>query len=138
MSNLDSINNPFTIKVFFFSQMFLLRKCFTITFYEKKIKEYEGTNPNIQARERPGIFNFIILQTLYIAKTIYGLNDIKINELNNVIIEDFNVVFDEDEDENDTASINAKREYDSILKHENISDEFLNDYITIHNELGYE
>ena len=138
MSNLDSINNPFTIKVFFFSQMFLLRKCFTITFYEKKIKEYEGANPNIQARERPGIFNFIILQTLYIAKTIYGLNDIKINELNNVIIEDFNVVFDEDEDENDTASINAKREYDSILKHENISDELLNDYITIHNELGYE
>ena len=137
MSNLDSINNPFNIKVFF-SQMFLLRKFFTTTFYEKKIKQYEEKNPNIQARERPGIFNSIILQTLYIAKKIYGLNDIKINELNKVIIEDFNHVFDEDENENDTASINAKREYDFILKHENISDEFLNDYTTIHNELGYE
>ena len=112
--------------------MVLLKKFFTITFQEKKIKEYEEKDPNIQARERPGIFNFIILQTLYIAKTIYGLNDIKINELNKVIIEDFNDVFD------DPASINAKREYDFILKHENISDEFLNDFITIQNELGYE
>ena len=59
-------------------------------------------------------------------------------ELNKVIIEDFNDVFDEDEDENDLASINAKKEYDFILKHDNTSDEFLNDYITIHNELGYE
>ena len=49
-----------------------------------------------------------------------------------MIIEDFNDVFD------DPASINAKREYDFILKHENISDEFLNDFITIQNELGYE
>ena len=57
-------------------------------------------------------------------------------ELNKVIIEDFDDAFDEDE--NDLASINAKKEYDFILKHDNTADEFLNDYITIHNELGYE
>ena len=55
-------------------------------------------------------------------------------QLNKLIIEDFNDVFDE----NDLASINAKKEYDFILKHDNISDEFSNDYITIHNELAYE
>ena len=55
-------------------------------------------------------------------------------QLNKLIIEDFNDVFDE----NDLASINAKKEYDFILKHDITSDEFLNDYITIHNELGYE
>ena len=57
-------------------------------------------------------------------------------ELIRLIIEDFNNVFDEVE--NDLASINAKNEYDFILKHDNISDEFLNDFIKIHNELGYE
>ena len=57
-------------------------------------------------------------------------------ELNKVIIEDFDDAFDEDE--NDLASINAKKVYDFILKHDITSDEFLNDYITIHNELGYE
>ena len=86
-------------------------------------------------RERPAIFKFIILQTIYIAKTIYGINDIKINEeyiqeLNRLIIEDFNDVFNEDQ--NDLASINAKKEHDFI------SGEFLKDYIKIHNELGYE
>ena len=45
-------------------------------------------------------------------------------ELNKVIIEDFNDVFDEDEDENDLASINSKKEYDFILKHDITSDEF--------------
>ena len=55
-------------------------------------------------------------------------------QLNKLIIEDFNDVFDE----NDLASINAKKEHDFILKHDNISDEFSNDYIAIHNELAYE
>ena len=56
-----------------------------------------------------------------------------------LIIEDFNDVFDEDEkNENDLASTNAKREYDFILKRDNISGDLLNDYIIIHNELGYE
>ena len=92
-------------------------------------------------RERPAIFKFIILQTIYIAKAIYGINDIKINEeyiqeLNRLIIEDFNDVFNEDQ--NDLTSINAKKEHDFILKHDNISGEFLKDYIKIHNELGYE
>ena len=82
-----------------------------------------------------------MLQTIYIAKAIYGINDIKINEeyiqeLNRLIIEDFNDVFNEDQ--NDLASINAKKEHDFILKHDNISGEFLKDYIKIHNELGYE
>ena len=53
-----------------------------------------------------------------------------------MIIEDFNDVFNEDQ--NDLASINAKKEHDFILKHDNISGEFLKDYIKIHNELGYE
>ena len=57
-------------------------------------------------------------------------------ELSRLIIEDFNNVFDEVE--NDLASINAKNEHDFILKHDNISDEYLNDFIKIHNELGYE
>ena len=70
---------------------------------------------------------------------IIGINDIKINEkymqqLNKLIVEDFNDVFDE----NDLASSNAKKEYDFVLKYDNISDEFSNDYITIHNELAYE
>ena len=55
-------------------------------------------------------------------------------QLNKLIVEDFNDVFDE----NDLASINAKIEYDFVSKHDNISDEFSNDYITIHNELAYE
>ena len=56
-----------------------------------------------------------------------------------MIIEDFNNAFDEDEEnENDLASINAKREYDFILKHDNMAGDLLNDYIIIHNELGYE
>ena len=70
---------------------------------------------------------------------IIGINDIKINEkymqqLNKLMVEDFNDVFDE----NDLASSNAKKEYDFVLKYDNISDEFSNDYITIHNELAYE
>ena len=70
---------------------------------------------------------------------IIGINDIKINEkymqqLNKLIVEDFNDVFDK----NDLASSNAKKEYDFVLKYDNISDEFSNDYITIHNELAYE
>ena len=70
---------------------------------------------------------------------IIGINDIKINEkymqqLNKLIVEDFNDVFDE----NDLASSNAKKEYDFVLKYDDISDEFSNDYITIHNELAYE
>ena len=142
MSNLDSINNPFDIKVFFLSNVFTAEN-FHNHLSPEKIKEYEKDSPNNKARERPAIFKFVILQTLYIAKTIYGISDVKINEkymqeLNKVIIADFNDVFDEDEDENDLASINAKKEYDFILKHDNTSDEFLNDYITIHNELGYE
>ena len=56
------------------------------TFYnyllEEKIKEYEEKNPTIKVRERPAIFKFIILQTLFMAKTVYGINDIKINTLN--------------------------------------------------------
>ena len=68
-----------------------------------------------------------------------GINDIKINEkymqqLNKLIVEDFNDVFDE----NDLASINAEKKYDFVSKHDNISDEFSNDYIAIHNELAYE
>ena len=70
---------------------------------------------------------------------IIGINDVKINEkymqqLNKLIVEDFNDVFDE----NDLASSNAKKEYDFVLKYDDISDEFSNDYITIHNELAYE
>ena len=30
------------------------------------------------------------------------------------------------------------REYDFILKHDNMAGDLLNDYIIIHNELGYE
>ena len=55
-------------------------------------------------------------------------------QLNKLIVEDFNDVFDK----NDLASSNAKKEYDFVLKYDNISDEFSNDYITIHNELAYE
>ena len=55
-------------------------------------------------------------------------------QLNKLIVEDFNDVFDE----NDLASSNAKKEYDFVLKYDNISDEFSNDYILIHNELAYE
>ena len=92
MSNLDSINNPFDIKVFFLSNVFTAEN-FHNHLSPEKIKEYEKDSPNNKARERPAIFKFVILQTLYIAKTIYGTNDIKINEkymqeLNKVIIED--------------------------------------------------
>ena len=142
MSNLDSINNPFNTKFFCLLNVFTA-EIFHNHLLREKIKEYEEKNRNNKARERTAIFKFVILQTLYIAKTIYGISDVKINEkymqeLNKVIIADFNDVFDEDEDENDLASINAKKEYDFVLKHDNTSDEFLNDYITIHNELGYE
>ena len=138
-TNLDSINNHFNINVFL-SNVFTL-EIFHNDLLREKTKEYEEKNPIIKLRERPAIFKFIILQTIYIAKAIYGINDIKINEeyiqeLNRLIIEDFNDVFNEDQ--NDLASINAKKEHDFILKHDNISGEFLKDYIKIHNELGYE
>ena len=129
MSNLDSINNPFNIKVFFLSNVFTA-EIFHNHLSPERIKEYEkDSSPNNKERERPAIFKFVIFQTLYIAKTIDGISDIKINEkymqeLNKVIIEDFNDVFDEDEDENDLASINSKKEYDFILKHDITSDEF--------------
>ena len=127
MSNLDSINNPFNIKVFFLSNVFTA-EIFHNHLSPERIKEYEkDSSPNNKERERPAIFKFVIFQTLYIAKAIYGRNDIKITkkymqELNKVIIEDFDDVFDEDE--NDLASINSKKEYDFILKHDITSDEF--------------
>ena len=91
-------------------------------------------NLYVKVRERPTIFKVIILQTLFMAKTVYGINDIKINEkyiqkLNKLIIENFNDIFD-----NDLNLINTKKEFEFILKHGNISNEFLNDYITLHYE----
>ena len=134
-----SINNLFNIDVFL-PNIFTLEIFYNNLLWEKT-KEYEDKNYNIKVREKQAIFKFIILQRLYIAKTIYGINDIKINEkymqeLNKLIMEDFNDVFDEDH--NNPASINAKKKYDFILKHDNISDEFSNDYIKVHNELEYE
>ena len=62
------------------------------------------------------ILKFIILQTLFIAKTVYGIGNIKVDkksmkELNELIIEDFNNLIDEDEGEykNDSSFINAKK-----------------------------
>ena len=87
-------------------------KCFSIWYFyhhllKDKVKEYEEKNPNVNVRERPTIFKFIVLQTLLIAKTIYGIYDIKINkeyiqELNRLIVKDFNGIFDKDEHKNDT------------------------------------
>ena len=69
------------------------------------------------------IFKFIILQTLFIAKTVYDIGNIKVDkksmkELNELIKEDFNNLIDEDEgdDKNDSSFINAKKEFESIKK----------------------
>ena len=78
-----------------------------------------------------------MLQTLSIAKILYGINNIKINEeymkeLNKLIIEDF--IENKDEDKNDLEIINAKKEFEFISKHENISNNFLNNYTILHND----
>ena len=78
-----------------------------------------------------------MLQTLSIAKILYGINNIKINEeymkeMNKLTIEDFNEK--KDEDKNDLEIINAKKEFEFISKHENISNNFLNNYTILHND----
>ena len=78
-----------------------------------------------------------MLQTLSIAKTLYGINNIKINEeymkeLNKLIIED--LIENKDEDKNDLEIINAKKEFEFISKHDSISNNFLNDYTILHND----
>ena len=69
------------------------------------------------------ILKFIILQTLFIAKTVYDIDNIKVDkksmkELNELIKEDFNNLIDEDEGDykNDSSFINAKKEFESIKK----------------------
>ena len=69
------------------------------------------------------ILKFIILQTLFIAKTVYDIDNIKVDkksmkELNELIKEDFNNLIDEDECDykNDSSFINAKKEFESIKK----------------------
>ena len=78
-----------------------------------------------------------MLQTLSIAKILYGINNIKIyeeymKEMNKLRIEDFNEK--KDEDKNDLEIINAKKEFEFISKHENISNNFLNNYTILHND----
>ena len=78
-----------------------------------------------------------MLQTLSIAKILYGINNIKINEeymkeMNKLTIEDFNE--NKDEDKNDLEIINAKKEFEFISTHENISNNFLNNYTILHND----
>ena len=78
-----------------------------------------------------------MLQTLSIEKILYGINNIKIyeeymKEMNKLIIEDFNE--NKDEDKNDLEIINAKKEFEFISKHENISNNFLNNYTILHND----
>ena len=78
-----------------------------------------------------------MLQTLSIAKILYGINNIKINEeymkeLNKLIIKDF--IENKDEDKNDLEIINAKKEFEFISKHDTISNNFLNDYTILHND----
>lgn len=78
-----------------------------------------------------------MLQTLSIAKILYGINNIKIyeeymKEMNKLTIEDFNEK--KDEDKNDLEIINAKKEFEFISKHENISNNFLNNYTILHND----
>ena len=78
-----------------------------------------------------------MLQTLSIAKILYGINNIKIyeeymKEMNKLAIEDFNEK--KDEDKNDLEIINAKKEFEFISKHENISNNFLNNYTILHND----
>ena len=135
--NLDSINiNAFLSNVFpsdiFYNHLL-----------KDKIKECEEKNPNHEVRKRPAIFKIIILP-LFIAKTIYGIDEIKINkeymqELDKLILEDFNDISDKNKNENknNLAVINAKM-IEFILKHDDISDEFLNDHTTLHHKLGYD
>ena len=78
-----------------------------------------------------------MLQTLSIAKILYGINNIKIyeeymKEMNKLTIEDFNEK--KDEDKNDLEIINAKKEFEFISTHENISNNFLNNYTILHND----
>ena len=53
MSNLDSINNPFNINVFFFKCVYFRN------FLQDNIQEHEERNANIKVKERPVIFRFI-------------------------------------------------------------------------------
>ena len=79
-----------------------------------------------------------MLQTLSIAKILYGINNIKIyeeymKEMNKLTIEDFNEK--KDEEKNDLEIINAKKEFEFISKHDNISNNFLNSYTILqHND----
>ena len=84
-----------------------------------------------------------MLRTLHDINTYYRNNGLKerlkldqkyMQELNNCIIDDLKDLLDED----DSELIGAKKEYDFILKHNDISDEYFNDLSILNKGLRYQ
>ena len=109
-------------------------------YYHRK-KNYERINQEITVRKCPQIYKFIILQSLLTLKVLYRINDFKSDKflmilLNQKIIKKHGHKFD-NYDKIDLEIIKAKAEYDFILKHDDITDEFMIDYDILHEEINY-
>ena len=109
----------------------------------KNIKIHEEKNRDIKIRDWKAIFKFYVLRTLHDINTYYRNNGLKerlkldqkyMQELNNCIIDDLKDLLDED----DSELIGAKKEYDFILKHNDISDEYFNDLSILNKGLRYQ
>ena len=123
------------------SQDLINKHIFLECIITEEIKNYERINQEIIVKECPQIYKFIILQSLLTLKVQYDINDFKsdkflITLLNQEIIKKHGHKFD-NYDKNDLEIIKAKAEYDFILKHDDITHEFMIDYDIFHEEMNY-
>ena len=107
-----------------------------------KIRNYERLNPEIIVKECPQILKFIIIQNILTLRLLYENNNINADKeymqyLNQEIIKNHGNKFN-NENEDNIEIIKAKKEYDFILKHDNITDEFHSDYDILHEEIDYD
>ena len=108
----------------------------------EKIKNYERINPEIVVKGCPQIYKFIVLQSLLELKVIYHINDFKSDKffmtlLNQEKTKKHGYKF-ENHDANNPETIKEKAEYDFILKHDDITNEFMVDYDILHQEMNYD
>ena len=123
------------------SQDLINKHIFLECIITEEIKNYERINQEIIVKECPQIYKFIILQSLLTLKVQYDINDFKsdkflITLLNQEIIKKHGHKFD-NYDKNDLEIIKAKVAYDFILKHDDITHEFMIDYDIFHEEMNY-
>ena len=120
-----------------------------LNFYEyllqKNIDFYEEGIKHIEIRENPALFKIAALAALNEANTQYskhGLKEIfkpdqkKTQELNNRIIDQFEDI-KEVMGEDDPFTINTKKELELLLKHNDITDSYVDELTVFNKEIGY-